>query len=389
MIGSKPGSSLNKVLPLLDIVVTARPSWARVKTILTSYVDLAGVDGVRLSLVGPAVSDKYGDITDLVPKNILTKSHSTLRVSDDLPSVALTCLDGAQALVHQWSQFRPDCALVVADRSETLGVSAAAALMQIPLIHLQGGETSGSIDGKIRDVNSKLADLHLTTNTTTEKYLRSIGENPESIFVVGCPSIDLVKKVMSEPFSKLENLGGVGASLDFGSTFGIVMFHPDTLESNQSYFWVKTLIDVVQTSELPWVWFWPNPDHGTNLVSKLIRTAREEGQLKNVRFLINTSPENFIALATKSAIIIGNSSFGIREASFIGLPALNLGTRQNGREKSLNVTDLEDINASLLLKEIKSKILIRYPSSHIYGDGSAGKLSAKIISEWNPKVKSK
>ena len=389
MINSVSVPSLNRTFPFLDIIVTARPSWARVKTILTSSVEIAGVDRVRLSLVGPAVSAKYGDITGLVPENIATISHPTLRDSDDLSSVALTCLDGAQALVHQWSQFRPDCALVVADRSETLGVSAAAALMQIPLIHLQGGETSGSIDDKIRDVNSKLADLHLTTNTTTEKYLRSLGESPESIFVVGCPSIDLVQKVMSEPLPKLDNLGGVGASIDFGSTYGIIMFHPDTLELNQSKFWLKTLIDVVQTSELPWVWFWPNPDHGTNLTTKLIRTAREEGQLKNVRFLINTSPENFIALAIKSAIIIGNSSFGIREASFIGLPALNLGTRQNGREKSLNVTDLKDINASLLLREIKNKILVRYSSSHIYGNGNAGKLSAKIISEWNPKVKSK
>lgn len=388
MIISEIGTSSNRFFPFLDIVVTARPSWARVKTILTSYIEIAGLDRVRLSLVGPAVSARYGDITHLVPKGVLTKSHPTLRESDEFSSVALTCLDGAQSLVHQWSQFRPDCVLVVADRSETLGVSTAAALMQIPLIHLQGGESSGSIDDKIRDVNSKLADLHLTTNATTERYLRSIGENPESIFVVGCPSIDLVKMVKSAPLPGLNNLGGVGANIDFDSTFGIVMFHPDTLAPDQSEFWVRTLIDVVKTSKLSWVWFWPNPDYGTNLVSKLIRTAREQGYLKNVKFLINISPENFIALTIKSSIIVGNSSFGIREASFLGLPALNLGSRQNGREKSLNVTDLMDPNSSLLRKEIESKVLIRYASSDIYGSGDAGKLSAKIISEWNPKVKS-
>ncbi len=380
---------MNSFAPFLDIVVTARPSWSRVKTILTSYIEIAGVDKVRLSLVGPAVSARYGDLSDIVPKNIESRSHPTLRESDDLASVALSCLDGSQALVHQWSKSRPDCVLVVADRSETLGVSAAAALMQIPLIHLQGGETSGSIDDKIRDVNSKLADLHLTTNSQTKKYLESLGENSESIFVVGCPSIDLVKNVLSNPLPSLENLGGTGAKIDLNSKFGILMFHPDTLEPQETTSWVRMLIEFIENSAMPWVWFWPNPDHGTNLTSKMIRTAREYGKLKNVRFLINIPPEEFIALAIKAALMLGNSSFGIREASFIGIPTLNLGTRQKGRLRDSNVTDIIKPNLEELSFNVAINSNKRFSSSHFYGDGSAGQISAQIISRWEPKIKRK
>ena len=367
--------------------MTARPSWSRVKTIITSYIEVAGVERVRLSLVGPAVSARYGDLSDIVPKDIETKSHPTLRESDDLASVTLSCLDGSQALVHQWSKSRPDCVLVVADRSETLGVSAAAALMQIPLNHLQGGETSGSIDHKIRDVNSKLADLHLTTNSETKNYLESLGEDPESIFIVGCPSIDLVSKVLSNPLPDLENLGGVGAKIDLDSKFGILMFHPDTLEPKETISWVRVLIEFIENSAIPWVWFWPNPDHGTNLTSKMIRTAREHCKLTNVLFVINLPPEEFIALASKAALMLGNSSFGIREASFIGIPTLNLGTRQTGRQRASNVTDINKPNLEELLINADLNLNKRFSNSRLYGDGTAGQISAQIISQWEPKIK--
>ena len=146
--------------PFLDVVVTARPSWARVKSLVLEYAKIAGNSKLRVTLVGPALSSRYGNIIELIPEGILTASHSTLRESDDLAAIALSCVDGSQSLIHQWMSSRPDCVLVIADRSETLGVSTAAALMQIPLIHLQGGEISGSIDDKVRDTNSQLADLN-------------------------------------------------------------------------------------------------------------------------------------------------------------------------------------------------------------------------------------
>ena len=375
--------------PFLDVVVTARPSWARVKSLVLEYAKIAGNSKLRVTLVGPALSGRYGNILELIPEGVLTASHSTLRESDDLAAIALSCVDGSQSLIHQWMSSRPDCVLVIADRSETLGVSTAAALMQIPLIHLQGGEISGSIDDKVRDTNSKLADLHLTTNSVTRRHLEEIGESSDLIFEVGCPSVDLVAELINNPIEISGQLTGVGAEIDLDSDFGIIMFHPDTLEGKQTIDWVTSLIQVIEKSSMKWFWFWPNPDHGTNLVSKALRRNREAGKLQNVRFIINLPPEQFITLALKSKVMIGNSSFGIREASFIGLPVVNLGTRQSGRQRASNVVEIQEPNTKELELKVQEQTQARFLSSSIYGTGNAGKLSAKIISEWLPEIKSR
>ena len=227
----------------LEVVITARPSWARVKSIVEQYEILATKDYLSISLVGPSVSQRYGDIRNQIPSGINVYSFPTLHESDDLGNVALGCLDGGIALARHWSSNRPDCALIVADRTETLGVALTASIMQIPLIHLQGGEVSGSIDDKVRDANSKLADLHLTTNEHTKDNLIGMGEKFENIEIIGCPSIDLIHENRSKAFDESEalGLGGVGANFKLSENFGIVMFHPDTLDTEDNLKWVQTL----------------------------------------------------------------------------------------------------------------------------------------------------
>jgi UDP-hydrolysing UDP-N-acetyl-D-glucosamine 2-epimerase len=305
--------------------------------------------------------------------------------------VALTCLEGGNSLARYWQQNRPDAALVIADRTETLGVAVTASLMQIPLVHLQGGEISGSIDDKVRDANSKLADFHLTTNDFTAKRLSQMGEDDARIKIVGCPSVDLVNETIKDPrqlFSSLD-LGGVGAEFDLSQPFGIIMYHPDTLDEDQTLNWVDAIIDLVEVSNMNWFWFWPNPDHGTNLISKAIRIARENNRLRNVRYVINVEPEMFISMALKSAILIGNSSFGIREASFIGLPVINIGHRQRGRQKSENVAEIASVGGLKEFEELLEKQISkgRFSKSILYGDGSAGYKSAQELIAWNPSIK--
>jgi UDP-hydrolysing UDP-N-acetyl-D-glucosamine 2-epimerase len=374
--------------PLLDIVVTARPSWARVRSVVSAYSNLAGIEKCRLILVGPAISKRYGDISNQVPPGIPLNTFPTLRDSDDLSSVALSCIEGSEALARHWSANRPNCALVVADRTETLGIALTAALMQIPLIHLQGGEISGSIDDKIRDANTKLSDFHLTTNSFTKERLKSLGEPENRIMVVGCPSLDLVKFEMDrdKPWSPNE-LSGVGRKITPQDKYGIVMFHPDTLDEGENMLWIDALMGAIKNSDLSWFWFWPNPDHGTSSISKKLRVAREKNILPNVHFLINVSPEIFIRLALRAEIMLGNSSFGIRESSFIGLPVINIGERQQGRQRGNNVLDLLSPKDSELNLQILKMAGRKFSSSNLYGDGDAGLKSAQAISQWVPSLK--
>ena len=363
-------------VPKIDFVITARPSWARVKSLISEFVKLEGTNAVRISLLAAAISDKYGDIRNQIPSDIELNVFETFSGNDNLFMIAKTSIEGARSLSQSWSSHPPLSVLVIADRTETLGVSLAAATMQIPLIHLQGGEISGSIDNKIRAANSKLADFHLTTNKS------------EDIAIIGCPSIDIVferLQVSTDPLSESSLYGGVGAKFFTDNPYGIIMFHPDTLQTSSNNYWIDFLIEMTQKSNLNWFWFWPNIDFGGESMSKKIRFNRELNEFKNVRFLKNLSPSDFIDLAISAKIIVGNSSFGIREASAIGLPSLNLGNRQNERERADNVFDIS-VPSDLreIVTDLSSK---RFERSTIYGTGNASQLGAIALNNWTPKLK--
>ncbi len=383
-------SNKSTSFPLLEVVVTARPSWARVSSIVSSYIKIAGASRIRVSLVGPSVSRRYGDVSSQIPTEIILNRFSTLHESDSLTDVGLSCVEGAESLVRHWSSNRPDCVLVIADRTETLGVSMAATLMQIPLIHLQGGEVSGSIDDKVRDINSKAADLHLTTNAGTKDRLLSMLENETEIEVIGCPSLDIVLKTLNSPRT-LKNsceISGVGHEFELSERFCIVLFHPDTLQSDENKYWVKALFKLIEAhSEINWFWFWPNPDYGSDEISKMIRMGRELGNLRRVRFVINVEPSKFVEIASQSQAIIGNSSFGIRESSFIPKLSINLGRRQDGRQRASNVIDVTDPTNLVNVFKNSLKIDESLTRSFLYGDGNSGVRAANVIANWRPRIK--
>jgi UDP-hydrolysing UDP-N-acetyl-D-glucosamine 2-epimerase len=385
----KPSESQTSVL---EVVITARPSWARVKNLVEEYRKLNGPQSIRLSLVGPALSHRYGDLTQQLPSWLEYHSFLSLHESDNLDAIAISALEGANALIRHWSKNRPSAVLIIADRTETLGVAVAASLMQIPLIHLQGGEISGSIDDKVRNANSKLADLHITTNAETATNLISMGESETKIVIAGCPSIDLILQATNTPNSKIVNSNeiiGVGENFTLLDSFGVIMFHPDTANYQENIAWIENLIEMAHASKMKWFWFWPNPDHGTSAISKMIRHARETSLLTNVKFVINVEPDVFINVMKKAKVLIGNSSFGIREASYLGLPVLNLGKRQAGRQKSKNVIDVLDPEMANLLKAVEQMVGKKFEKSTIYGDGRAGYIAALAISNWSPTTKLK
>ena len=373
-----PKSNKSTSFPLLEVVVTARPSWARVSSIVSSYIKIAGASRIRVSLVGPSVSRRYGDVSSQIPNEIILNKFSTLHESDSLTDVGLSCVEGAESLIRHWNSNRPDCVLVIADRTETLGVSLAATLMQIPLIHLQGGEVSGSIDDKVRDINSKAADLHLTTNAGTKDRLLSMLENEAEIEVIGCPSLDIVLKTLNSTRT-LKNsfeISGVGHEFELSERFCLILFHPDTLQSDENKYWVKAIFELIEShSEINWFWFWPNPDYGSDEISKMIRTGRELGNLRKVRFVI------------QSQAIIGNSSFGIRESSFIPKLSINLGSRQDRRQRAANVIDVTDPTNLVYVFKNSLKIDESLTRSFLYGDGDSGVRAANVIANWSPKIK--
>jgi UDP-N-acetylglucosamine 2-epimerase len=167
------------------------------------------------------------------------------------------------------------------------------------------------------------------------------------------------------------------------------MFLPDTLNLSKTELHLGLIIETIKLrNEIQWVWFWPNSDHGSSNITKQMRLFRESNFGKQVKFLVNVLPEIFVELANRSSFILGNSSFGIREASFLGLPAINIGARQKCRQRATNVIDLLDPERfEELSKAIDVSLAVgRYAPSEMYGNGFAGVNGARHLLKWRPQV---
>jgi UDP-hydrolysing UDP-N-acetyl-D-glucosamine 2-epimerase len=240
---------------------------------------------------------------------------------------------------------------------------------------------TGSIDEKVRHAVTKLADLHFVANSQAAERVIRMGEAPEAVFVTGCPSIDLAARVLAEgqngfnPFSH----GGVGYQFDISKGYLVVMQHPVTTEYKDALQQIKETLTAIEKLALPTFWFWPNVDAGSDRISKGIRIFREAHSIPFIYFFKNMSPEDFLRLLIGANCLIGNSSVGIREASYLGLPVVNIGTRQAGRDRGTNIIDTS-YSAQEIIDAVHFHLANgRYPSTTLYGDGRAGQRIASLL----------
>ena len=253
---------------------------------------------------------------------------------------------------------------------------------------MQGGEVTGSIDEKVRHAVTKLSDLHLVSNSHAEDRVMRMGEAPDTVFVTGCPSIDLAARFQVEDTSgfdvySVEGGNGVGHAFDPKNGYIIVMQHPVTTEHVEAADQAQTTMEAVLELGLPTFWFWPNVDAGSDATSKVLRQYRENNDPKNLYFLKNLSPENFLRLLKGARCMIGNSSAGIRECAYLGVPTVNIGTRQSGRERAENVTDVEYDKAAIVEAINRQMTHGPYASSDLYGGGEAGEKIAGHLASAN------
>jgi len=282
-----------------------------------------------------------------------------------------------------FDNLKPDVVLSVADRYETIATAIAASYLNIPVAHLQGGEVTGSIDEKVRHAVTKLSNLHFVSNEQAAERVRKMGEEPETVFVTGCPSVDLASRVAAEvrgePFDPFARYSGVGHAFAPSDGYIVVMQHPVTTEYTAALDQINETMEAIVALDLPTFWFWPNVDAGSDRVSKGIRHFRETRALSNVYFFKNLAPEDFLRLLTGARCLVGNSSVGIRESAFLGLPVVNIGSRQSGRDRAGNVSDV-DYDRDAILAATRAQLAIgRYPSHELYGDGQAGERVAEIL----------
>jgi UDP-hydrolysing UDP-N-acetyl-D-glucosamine 2-epimerase len=358
------------------VVVTARPSYSRIRTALHAIRRHPDLE-LQLVVAASALLDRYGNAIQAIERDGF---HVDARVymileGENLVTSAKSTGIGLSELATVFDNLQPDAVVTVADRYETLATAVAASYMNIPVVHVQGGEVTGSIDEKVRHAVTKLSNLHLVSTRLARERVIRLGEVSESVHVTGCPSIDIAAEVAANPaldFDPFERYGGVGPRADLSGGYLVVMQHPVTTEYEEARRQVEETLYAVKKFPLPVLWFWPNPDAGSDGTSKGIRVFREKENPRNFHLFRNMFPEDFLRLLLSSSAIVGNSSVALRECSYLGVPAVNIGSRQQGRERGANVVDVDHDRAAITEAIDRHLRNGRPASDPLYGDGGAG-----------------
>ena len=367
------------------VVVTARPSYSRIRTALKAIDEHPELE-LQLVVAASALLERYGSAIQSIERDgfpIRARVYMVLEGENLVTSAKSTGI-GLSELATVFDNIEPDAVVTIADRYETLATAVAASYMNIPLVHVQGGEVTGSIDEKVRHSVTKLSNLHLVSTQLAAERVRKLGEDPESVHVTGCPSIDIAAEVAADPemdFDPFQKYGGVGPTTDLSNGYLVVMQHPVTTEYDEARHQVEETLYAVKDFSLPVLWFWPNVDAGSDGTSKGIRVFREKENPRNLHLFRNMFPEDFLRLLCASTAIVGNSSVAIRECSYLGVPAVNIGTRQMGRERGHNVIDVGHDR-----KEIADAIATHIKRGKprrdlLYGDGKAGVRIADCLAQ--------
>ncbi len=367
----------------IAVVITARPSYSRIKTALQAINEHPALE-LQLIVAASALLERYGSAVNYIVEDgfeIAAKVFNVLE-GENLTAAAKTTGIGILELSTVFDNLKPDIVVTVADRFETMATAIAASYMNIPLAHIQGGEVTGNIDEKVRHAITKLADYHFVASENAKERVVKLGENPDCVYNTGCPSIDLAKEVKENslelPFNPYEKYGGVGAKPDLSKGYLVVMQHPVTNEYQDSRKHIEATLKAIYELNQPTLWFWPNVDAGADGTSTGIRAYRETHQLPHVHFFKNMEGRDFLHLLKHSKCLIGNSSVGIRECAYMGVPVVNIGSRQNKRDRGTNVVDVH-YDVELIKAAIEERSSCSIVESNVYGGGDAGLTIANLL----------
>lgn len=371
----------------IAVVVTARPSYARVKPVLEAVRDHPCLE-LQLVLGASALRRRYGAVVDVIRGDgFEVAATADMAVDGDGPVTAAKSTGrGIVELAGHFDRLCPDVVLTVADRFETLATAVAASYLHLPLAHLQGGEVSGSIDERVRHAVTKLSDLHFVANNAARRRVVAMGERPESVFVTGCPSVDLAARVRDawdpKSFDPFELIGG-DRTFELGNSgpqdgYLVVLQHPVTTDHRQAGSQVTEVLAAVRELACPTFWFRPNIDPGSRRAAATLRQFRDRHPRLPIRWLDNLPPEDFLRLLLGCRCLVGNSSVGVREAAFLGVPAVNVGDRQAGRDRGANLIDV-GYDRRRIVDAVRDRCAARPAPDELYGDGRAGRRISELL----------
>lgn len=293
------------------------------------------------------------------------------------------CLLGLPNILQK---LRPDIVVINGDRFEMLPIAFTAVSMNIHLAHIEGGDVSGTIDESVRHAITKLAHIHFPATARSANRIRTMGENKDHIFATGSPVIDTL---VSLDLSLGNSIHGryiiAGKHIDFTKPYMLILQHPVTTRYEKNRSETEELISAVDQFPMQKLFLTPNIDAGSDGVSAALRTYRDQSP-SGTAFYKYFQPHDFYRIFNHAAVLVGNSSSFIREGAFLGVPAVIVGDRQQGRERGINVVEVGFDRADISAAIKKQLVRGRYPPSDIFGDGKAAGRIVKVLAQFDSMI---
>ncbi|MBI3631150.1 MAG: UDP-N-acetylglucosamine 2-epimerase (hydrolyzing) [Candidatus Sungbacteria bacterium] len=276
-------------------------------------------------------------------------------------------------LADFFEKVKPDVVLTGFDIGANFAAAIVGAHMNIPVAHIQGGEVTGSIDESLRHATSKFAHIHFPATRDAAERLRRMGEDPRFIFVMGCPSLDMIRQTPQMKKADVALMLG----LDPGRPYVVILQHPVTTEATDAGRQMKETLRAVKSMRLQGVVIYPNNDAGSQAIKKEIENS-------GLLFVPSMSPDQFINALRYTSALVGNSSSGIHETATLHVPTVNIGTRQQGRMRPANVIDVgyrtDEIRRGIRKALYDKKFLARVRRiKNPYGDGHSARRIVGIL----------
>lgn len=362
--------------------LTSRAYYGRARLLLRKLHDHPNVD-LELMLGGALLLDKYSrHVADDIEKGGFVISASFFNVIEGGNHVAMAktaCLTALE-FTNGFHSLDPDVVVICGDRFEQLAIAMAAAYLNKTIAHIEGGDVTGSIDESVRHAITKLAHIHFVTNDDAERRVLAMGEDPRYVFNTGSLDVEVAAQATPALTNERVNSYGVGHTVDVTQPFLMVIQHPVTTETDNRPH-LETTMQAISALAMPTIWFWPNSDAGTGEMSESLRHFREHHSAitEHIRFITNVPVDEFIALLKATHCLVGNSSAGIKECSYLGTPVVNIGGRQHGRLNGEHVAHV-GYDADAIAGAVRRQLLHgRYPSSPIYHKRATSQTIADLL----------
>jgi UDP-N-acetylglucosamine 2-epimerase (hydrolysing) len=281
------------------------------------------------------------------------------REGDALDFILSKTILGFSDFVHE---HRPDLVIIHGDRVEAMAASIVCAMRYIRSAHIEGGEVSGTIDESIRHCNTKLCATHFVSSEAAKARVLSLGEAPERVFNIGSPELDTHAQPSGVSIEEVK----ARYAIPFDD-YGIVIFHPVTSEVDTMGAQAQSLFAALEASGKNFVVIAPNNDPGTDDIFAVIEALPKD----RFRLIPSMRFNYFSELMKNAAVMVGNSSAGVREAPFLGLPSLDVGSRQNNRAQAASIVGCSALNRELIQQFLTNQWHVRYDADATFGDGMA------------------